>query len=721
MNSIIEKLNFSGTNHLPVIQQSETAECGLACLAMIACYYGQHTDLNTLRRVHRLSLKGSSLKGLTTLADKQGFNYRPIRCEPDGLKNLATPCILHWNMNHFVVLKQVKGNRVTLHDPAVGERKITLAEVSDCFTGVALELSPAKDFNQQQAPQKAKFSSFWSELSGIKKSLLTIFAFSMLLQVFILAGPLYMQIVVDDVLISNDYSLLNVLAMGFAAILLLQAAATAMRSLIIMLIGNQLSLQMNANLVTHLLKLPIDYFEKRHIGDVVSRFRSLDALKNLLTSTLVESLVDGLMVLGLVVMMYLYSVELLMIVIAASILYLGVRSTLYMRFKDVTREHIVAGATRDSNFMETVRGIQSIKLFSKESDRVGLFNNFNVATANNAIKVERLKVVFTWSSLLIFGIENILVIYLGAAMVMDTTLTVGMLLAFIAYKTQFDTKINNLIDKFIEFKMSSLHLERLGDIALTDEEQHLGTLDEHLNVDGRIEVKDISMRYSDEDDLVLNNISFAIEQGESVAIVGPSGCGKSTLMKVMLGLLEPETGKIELDGRDIRKVGLLNFRSQVASVMQNDRLLSGSIYDNITFFSHESEREWVETCAKTAGIHDDIIKLPMGYQSLIGDMGSSLSGGQMQRLLLARALYRKPKVLFLDEATSSLDLRLEQHVNQAIKAMNITRIIIAHRPQSIMTADRIIKFAKGRCLELSKEEFQQQRRPEGRGMLAMAT
>ncbi|NMH59125.1 peptidase domain-containing ABC transporter [Alteromonas ponticola] len=720
MTSIIDKLNFTGSNRLPVIQQSESAECGLACLAMIAGFYGHHTDLNNLRREHRLSLKGSSLKGLTSLAEKLGFSYRPIRCEPEGLKNLAVPCILHWNMNHFVVLKQVKGDRVVIHDPALGERKASLQEVSSHFTGVALELSPAKNFKAQEAPKKAKFSSFWSELSGLKKSLLTIFAYSMLLQVFILATPLYMQIVVDDVLISNDYSLLNILALGFAAILLLQAAATALRSLIIMLIGNQLSLQMNANLVTHLLKLPIDYFEKRHIGDVVSRFRSLEALKNLLTSTLVESLVDGLMVVGLVVMMYLYSVELLMIVTIASLIYLGVRSALYLKFKDVTREHIVAGATRDSNFMETVRGIQSIKLFSKEADRIGLFNNFNVTTANNAIKVERLKVVFTWSSLLIFGVENILVIYLGAGMVMDTTLTVGMLLAFIAYKTQFDTKINNLIDKFIEFKMSSLHLERLGDIVLTEQEDHLGSLDDQLQIEGHVEVKGVSMRYSDEDDLVLSDISFSIEQGESVAIVGPSGCGKSTLMKVMLGLLQPETGKVELDGRDIRKVGLLNYRSHVASVMQNDRLLSGSIYDNITFFSHDTDMEWVETCAKTAGIHDDIIKLPMGYQSLIGDMGSSLSGGQMQRLLLARALYRKPKVLFLDEATSSLDLRLEQHVNQAIKAMNITRIIIAHRPQSIMSADRIIKFAKGRCLELSKEEFAQQRRPEGRGKLAMA-
>ncbi|MEP1554915.1 MAG: peptidase domain-containing ABC transporter [Paraglaciecola sp.] len=717
MTSLVEQLNFYGNKRLPIIQQTESAECGLACMAMVASYYGHKTSLNMLRRQHQVSLKGSTLKGLTELASKLGLSYRAIKCDVEMIKNLATPCILHWNMNHFVVLKKVNKNSITIHDPALGERKLSYTQISESFTGVALELSPSNSFEKKSEPEKAKFSSFWSDISGLKKSLFTIFTFSMLLQVFILATPLYMQIVVDDVLLSNDYSLLNILAMGFMIILLLQAASTAMRSLIIMLLGNQLSLQMNANLVSHLFKLPIDYFEKRHIGDVVSRFRSLEALKNLLTSTLIESLVDGIVVIGLLVMMYIYSIELLIVVSLASLLYLLVRVTMYSKFRDVSRENIVAGASKDSNFMESVRGMQSIKLFSKEADRLNLFNNFNVDTANTSIKVERLKVVFTWSSMLIFGVENIFVIYLGAEMVMENILSIGMLLAFVAYKMQFESKVNNLIDKYIEFKMSALHLERLADIVMEDQEQHLGTLDEQLKVEGGITVKGVNFSYSEEEDSILKDIDFSIKPGESVAIVGPSGCGKSSLIKVMLGLLQPNQGQILLDGRDIRKVGLLNYRANVASVMQNDRLLSGTIFENITFFSPEADTQWVEECARTSGIHQDILKLPMGYQSLIGDMGSSLSGGQIQRLLLARALYRKPKVLFLDEATSSLDLRLEKHVNDAIKDMNITRIIIAHRPQSIMSADRIIKLGNGQCVELSKEEFTKNKRPEALSLL----
>ncbi|WP_037470513.1 peptidase domain-containing ABC transporter [Shewanella waksmanii] len=715
MQTLIDRINFTGGKMLPVIRQTEAAECGLACMAMIASYHGFQTDLFQMRQKHRVSLKGSTLRGMTQLADKVGLAHRAVKCDIEGISQLKTPCILHWNLDHFVVLKKVSGNKFYLHDPALGEHTCNAEELSQSFTGVALELEPSDNFAKQEAAPQASLASFWSNLDGWKQSLLTVFLFSMLLQAFILVTPIYMQLTVDDVLIANDYSLLNILAVGFGAVLLLQALSTALRSLIIMLLGNQLSLQMNANLVSHLFKLPMDYFEKRHIGDVVSRFRSLESLKNLLTTTLIESLVDGLIIIGLLVMMYIYSVDLMLVVLCASALYLAVRCISYTKLKNVNRENIVCLAKKDSNFMESVRGIQSIKLFTKESDRLNLFNNFNVDSANSAIKVERLRVLFSWTSMLIFGIENILVIYFAAGMVMENLLTVGMLLAFVSYKTQFEQKVSNLIDKYIEFKMCSLHLERLGDITLTEQERDLGERDDDFNVSGELNLNGINFSYSDEERDVLSDINLKVNAGESVAIVGPSGCGKSTLMKVMLGLLKPSQGQVQIDQRDIRKVGLINYRTQVASVLQNDQLLSGTILENISFFCQEPDKEWAEECAKAAGIHRDINSLPMGYRSLIGDMGSTLSGGQAQRLLLARALYKRPKILFLDEATASLDLKAEQHVNQAIRALNITRIMIAHRPQTIMSADRIIRFAKGACLEISKEDYRSAKTSGGIG------
>lgn len=711
MQALIDRINFSGGNKLPVVQQTEAAECGLACMAMIAAYHGHNVGLYQLRQLHRLSVAGATLKGMTQLADKLGFSHRAIKCDLDGLAQLQTPCILHWNMDHFVVLKSVNKRSITLHDPAVGLQTVSMDEVDGKFTGVALELMPTARFTKAQETPKASFSSLWSNLDGWKQSLLTIFSYSMLLQVFILAMPVFMQLTVDEVLINDDANLLTVLALGFGAVLLMQTLATALRSLLIMLLGNQLSLQMNANLVRHLFKLPMDYFEKRHIGDLVSRFRSLESLKNLLTTTLIEGLVDGLIIIGLLVMMYLYSVELMLLVVLASALYLILRTLSFKTLRDVSREQIITAARKDSNFMESVRGIQSIKLFTRESDRLNLFNNHNVDTANAGIKVERWRVLFRWSNMLIFGIENILVIYIGATMVMDTLLTVGMLLAFISYKTQFEQKTANLIDKYIEFRMCSLHLERLGDITLTDTEQDLGERDSSRVLTGRLELIDVRFGYSDESPDILRSVSLTVNPGESVAIVGPSGCGKSTLMKVMLGLLTPASGKIEADGLEIRKLGLVNYRTQIASVMQNDQLLSGSILENISFFSEQPDEEWAQECARLAGVHQDILNLPMGYRSLIGDMGSSLSGGQLQRLLLARALYKKPGILFLDEATSNLDLATEQKVNEAIRALNITRIMIAHRPQTIMSADRIIRFGKGRCMEISKEEYRNRKAP----------
>ncbi|VUD42247.1 Toxin RTX-I translocation ATP-binding protein [Thalassocella blandensis] len=705
MSSLIERLNLTGGKTLPLVQQTEAAECGLACVAMIAGYYGNPINLFQLRQMHRVSLKGSTLKGLTQVAAKVKLDHRAVKCDIDNIHQLKLPCILHWNLDHFVVLKKVAGDRVHIHDPATGDRICHFQELSENFTGVALELSPQNDFSHEEEAPRVKMAALLANIHGWKKPLMTVFILSILLQVFILATPLYMQITVDEVIISKDYSLLNVIALGFAAVVLLNVFATALRSLVIMLAGNQLSLQMNSSLVGHLFKLPMDYFEKRHMGDVISRFRSLEQLKNLLTTTLIESLVDGMVVIGLFVMMYLYSVDLMLIVLGASVLYLGLRIVSYKALKNVSRENIIAAAKKDSNLMESVRAIQSIKLFTKESDRLNIFNNFNVDSANTSIKVERLRILFNWSNLALFGLENILVIYFGADMVMTNLLTVGMLLAFVSYKTQFEQKIRNLIDKYIEFKMCSLHLERLGDITLTEQEQDLGEADDSIKVDGELCIQNVGFSYSDEDFEVFSDINLSIAPGESVAIVGPSGCGKSTLMKIMLGLLKPVRGKVLVDGRDIRHLGLINYRNQVASVLQNDQLLSGTILENICFFCHQPDYAWAEECAKLAGIHDSIEKFPMGYRSLIGDMGSTLSGGQIQRILLARALYKRPKILFLDEATSSLDLAAEQHVNLAIRKLNITRIIIAHRPQSIMSADRIIKFGKGQCQEISKEEY----------------
>ena len=317
---------------------------------------------------------------------------------------------------------------------------------------------------------------------------------------------------------------------------------------------------------------------------------------------------------------------------------------------------------------------------------------FFIEAINQNIRLGHFSLSFSAMNRLMFGLENIVVIYLAASLVIQGGFSTGMLFAFMAYKNQFMNKMANLIDKLIEFKMLSLHLERLADIALTEKEE---LQPEHVKthtVKGGISIKNISFKYSDATPNVINNLSLEIKAGESVAITGPSGCGKSTLLKLMLSLNQLNSGEILIDGIPLKQLGKSQYRQQISAVMQNDELLSGSVADNIAFFDTKIDMELVVYCAELAAIHDDISKMPMGYDSLIGDMGSSLSGGQKQRLILARALYKKPKILFMDEATSHLDTALEVDINQAIKRLDITRVIIAHRKETIASADREIKL-----------------------------
>ncbi|AOT10078.1 peptidase domain-containing ABC transporter [Pseudoalteromonas luteoviolacea] len=699
MENPMHLLRFSGKKRLPVILQTEAAECGLASLAMVAAYHGYKTDLTTLRQSHDISLKGAKLEELMQIADKLNLSTRALRLELEHLPKLKTPCILHWDMNHFVVLKAVNRDSVVIHDPALGERKYTKGELSKHFTGVALELSPTEEFKSEDTRVNLKLSDFWRKVTGLKSTLGKVFLLSLLLQAFAITSPYYMQLVVDEVILSYDHNLLTILAVGFGLLMLIEMVTGAVRSILLLHFGNLMSVQLGANLFHHLIRLPLQYFEKRHIGDVVSRFGSLQQVKELLTKGVIEALIDGIMAIATLVMIFIYSPQLSFIVITAAAIYAIVRIAMYKPLRRMSEEVIVTQAKEQSNFMETVRGIQTIKLFGREVQRQSTWHNKYADNLNAGIKVGHLNIGYEAINRVIFGLENVLVIYFAALLVMEGNLSVGMLFAFMAYKRQFVEKMASLIEKVIEFKMLSLHFNRLADISLTNKESDIQSKTTAKELSGRIEVKDLKFRYSKKEAPVFSALDLSIQAGESVAIVGASGSGKTTLAKVMLGLFEPEAGKVEVDGVDIRQLGLSQYRSQIAAVMQDDQLLSGSIADNISFFDPDLDMKKVEWAAQVAAIDTDIVSMNMGYNTLVGDMGAALSGGQIQRLLLARALYRKPKILFMDEATSNLDTRLEASVNNAVKDLDITRIIIAHRPETIASADRVLALRYGKVVE----------------------
>lgn len=697
-------LNYRFFKSLPVILQSEVTECGLASIAMIANYHGHDVDLTALRRKFSVSARGATLEDLTYLASELDFICRPLRLELDELTQLSLPCILHWDFNHFVVLKKVTSSCIYIHDPAVGVRKIKISEASKHFTGIALELDKAPSFEKQRIAKKIALSDFWTHISGLKSVLVKLFVLSVALQIFAIISPFYLQLIIDDVVISHDENLLLTLAIGFALIMCLGALVRVLRKVVILHLTTQLDIQITSNLFRHLLHLPLGFFERRHLGDILSRFDSLDEIKDLLTTGLIQALVDGLLSISLLIVMFIYSPTLTFIVAIVLLIYILIRLALYRPYRNLNEEVINARAIEDSTFMESIRAIQSIKLFGNEKQRLAIWQNQYSKATNVSIKVFKFETFYQLANDLLFGIENIIVIYLAALFVINNSMSIGMLIAFIAYKNQFTGSVSTLVNMYIQFKMLGLHLERLGDVILTEEEEvSQGLTGRSFNeINGNLRLEKIDFSYSEHTSLLFEEVNFTAEAGTTTAITGASGSGKTTLVKIMLGLLRPMNGKIYIDNIDIADIGVSKYRDVVGTVMQEDQLLSGSIRENICFFEPNASDEGIHESARLAGIYEDINQMPMGFDTLVGDMGSTLSGGQKQRLLLARALFKQPKILFLDEATAHLDADTESLVNDHISKLGITVVLVAHRQETINMADVVYHLEDGVLARLNR-------------------
>jgi ATP-binding cassette subfamily B protein RaxB len=679
------------------IVQSEASECGLACLAMVAAHHGLDLGMPELRRRFPMSLKGLRLSQLVEIAGKLGLHGRALRLDMDGLAKLGTPAILHWDLNHFVVLERVRRDTIVIVDPSLGRRTLPLSEVSKHFTGVALELEPGQDFAPEIRREAVSLRKLTGPVRGLWRALSQLLLLSLALQVFVLATPFYMQWVVDQVLVSADASLLTVLGIGFAMLVIIQVAISVLRGWTVVYLSARFGLQWMANVFAHLLRLPLEYFEKRHLGDIVSRIGSVQRIQQTITTHFVEAVVDGLMALATLGMMLAYSPTLVLATLVAVMLYLSLRLATFRRFRDGSERQLVEAARQQSHFFETARGMQSIKVSGIESQRRSAYLNLLHRTVDREVWLARLDLVFSQSNALVMGLERVVVIWIGASLTLDGTFTVGMLIAYLAYKEQFTQRVATLIDRIMEFRMLRLHGERLADIVMTEPEpaENLAELPMKPPL---IQARSLSFRYAEGEPWVVMNCDLDIAAGESVAIAGPSGCGKSTLVKLLLGLLSPASGEIHIDGVPLKQLGAANFRRTAGVVMQDDQLFAGSIGENISLFGDTWDQDRIEEAARRAAVHDDIVAMPMGYHSLIGDMGSSLSGGQRQRILMARALYRRPMVLILDEATSHLDVERERLVNAAVNALELTRIIVAHRPETIASADRVLVMEEGRIV-----------------------
>jgi ATP-binding cassette subfamily B protein RaxB len=679
----------------PLIRQAEVAECGLACLAMVAGRYGHRVDLPALRQRHNLPLRGTTLRDLMRIASSMRLATRALRAEPSHLRRLQLPCILHWEHNHFVVLTRANRRRMVIHDPAVGRRLVPVQEVEKRFTGVVLEAWPTEGFERKTERARVRIWDLLSRSRGFTAAAAQVLTLSLVLEAIGIAIPVGFQLVLDDVVVSDDRDLLTVIALAVGLLIVFRGFVDFVRGWAMMAAGSRLALQWKMSLFRYLLLLPLSFFERRHTGDIASRFLSIDRIQQTLSSASISPVVDGATAFVLVGMMWLYDPWLAVLALATTAVYAATRSLAYRLYRRANEEAVVYAANENSHFLESLRGMASIKALAIGDRRQGIWNNYLVDRVGAELRVAKVDLIFSVAAPVLFGLDRVVMIFFGARAVIDGILSIGMLVAFLAYKDQFSQRVSKLLDSLVRLGTLTVHGERIADIALAEPERGnsgdiIGSAATIISLKAGVSARGISFRYSDNEPRVIADFDLDVAPGECVAIAGPSGAGKTTLLKILAGLLRPTAGTVLIDDVPLEAIGLEAYRAQIGCVLQDDRLFAGSIAENIAGFCPTPDPERIQQVARLAAIHEEILRMPMGYQTLVGDMGSSLSGGQMQRVVLARALYRGPRILLLDEATSHLDEENERAINEAIRRLPVSRVIVAHRRSTLEMADRIV-------------------------------
>lgn len=701
MNAATDLLEFGGRKRTPYIPQGEASECALACLAMVAGHHGYQTDLVALRQRYGMSLKGANLKQVMQVAEDIGFNARPLRGGIEDLPHLSVPAILHWNLNHFVVLTKISsgvgGIRYHIHDPACGSIVLKRDGVSRQWTGIALDLLKSESFKPKIERKQLGITQLWSSISGFWQTIRHVVLLSLVLQLVVLTTPFFLQISIDTVFPAFDRDLLLMLALGFGGLTIINFVTGWLRSLILVTLSNSLSYQVIVNLFRHLVRLPLDYFEKRHVGDIISRFGSTQPISQLVSQGMIAAFIDGLMALLTLALMFVYSGLLAGVAIAALAIFIALRLAFLRALRLRNLDVITTAAQENTTFIESVRGIAAIKAFGQEGNRQRLWQKTKADAVNAQIKLARMSAAFDATGQFVIAAERVLFVYVAIQLAFDSLLTVGMIFAFQAYKQQFLDAGMRLTEQALNYQIVKVHLTRISDIALTpleDDEDEKSSDEPDFN--NPLVLDRISYRYGSNEPMVVQSVSLSVQPNEFVAITGPSGGGKTTLMKIIMGLFEPTQGAVRLGERSISTYRKAKYRRRIGSVAQGDTLYAGSLADNIAFFDPEIDMERVREVARLAQIDKEIEAMVMGYETLVGDMGSVLSGGQLQRVLLARALYPDPEILILDEGTANLDAENEKRILETLKGLRMTRIAVAHRPATLESADRVEEIVDGR-------------------------
>ena len=691
-------LSFSAIRRLPVILQATVSECGLACIAMIADYHGRHTDLTEMRRRYGASLRGATLESLVRVANGIGLSTRALRCSPAELRHLKLPCVLHWRFDHFVVLTRVKRRDCMIHDPARGAVCVSWQEIDRAFTGIALELSQKDRADRRSSPRRLRLFDVVSLDTGMLRRTAAAIFTALFCELLVLAMPFYLQVVIDRVVLGGDHPLLVVIFSGFFLLMLVQILALTLRQLLFRYLGQTLFFDMSTRLVDRLVNLPLAYFRQRSLGDVQARLQSLRAVQQFMTQSAPALVLDALFLVLVSFMLCLYDAQLALLALAVTAIYSLWRALVFGPMLRRSRELVNRDAEAQSNLLTTLRSMQTIRLAGLEATRISEWCDRLAARINAEIGFDRLRITDSAIQQLLFQGLHLVAVLLVAGHAIEGTMSIGALSAVITYLGMFAVRVGAIINHVVEYRLLQVPLSRMADIVFaTDGDQERSEVPP-ADFSGAIELRGVGYRHCPGDPLIFDRCDLRVGRNEFIAVRGPSGAGKSSLLHLIAGIERPVTGCVFFDGRSAVGPVLMAARQRMGTVFEGDALLPGSIADNIALFDGRPDFRRIRRVANLAMIDADIESMPMGYLTQIGDMGAALSKGQVQRLLLARALYRRPVVLLLDEFTSGLDPDTERQVVNVLRRVEATRVVATHSDIVLRAADRVVEVRDGRLL-----------------------
>ncbi len=691
--------------HVPVMLQLSAVECSAACLAMILNFYGRKTSIAECRECVGVGRDGVTAQTIAKGARTYGLRVKAYSLEPTNFPYVRLPAIVHWNFNHFVIVERWSPKSVEIVDPAAGRRRLSTEEFDASFTGVVLTFEPGDHFERRRtSAQPSLYQHLLAYLLHTPGLLIQILAASLVLQILGLALPVFTKVLVDQILPFQIDNVMPILGIGLVILILTQVVIGYLRSALLIFLQARIDIQLMLGFFKHLLSLPLRFFEQRASGDLLTRLGSNMLIRETLTNQAMTAVLDGTLVLGYLALLLSQDLFFGGLVLVVGLLQVAMLLGTRRQVHALMQRDLAAGAESQSYLVEALTGIATLKASGAEDRAHDHWSNLFFNQTNISLQRNHLAAIVETALTTLRTFSPLALLWFGALRVLDGTMSLGTMLALNALAAAVLTPLASLVMSGQRLQLVGAYLERLADVLEAEPEQDLEGAQPAPQLDGRIELTHVNFRYAPNAPVVVRDISITIEPGQKVAIVGRTGSGKSTLVKLLLGLYTPTEGDIRYDGQSLLGLNRRTLRSQIGVVLQEPFLFSGSIRQNIAFNDPGLSLEQVMAAARLAAIDDEILQLPMGYETLIAEGGSGLSGGQRQRLALARAVAQKPAILVLDEATSHLDVVTESLVDRNLSHLACTRIVIAHRLSTIRNADVILVLDEGTIVERGSHE-----------------